>query len=264
MPSRPGLRSQREAAGLSLRALAVRSGFSASYLSRVETGRRPVTAAVARLYASLGPAKAGPSARRAPSRVLPQPESATGFAVAWFGSEVRRLRIAAGKSLGGLGTEVYLSRSQLERSSRATPAAVTSSHCPWTRPSARTASSPGCSWRNARASARSRRTPTFSPAATRRRPARAAWTGTTAPRRPPFACRRCGSAATRRDRTRSCTISVMTSRACIAWPGVPTRTPRTRYGRCSSATPNCSAGPRKRSATTLFPCAGPPPWPTGR
>ncbi len=113
VPSRPGLRSQREAAGLSLRALAVRSGFSASYLSRVETGRRPVTAAVARLYASLGPAKAGPSARRAPSRVLPQPESATGFAVAWFGSEVRRLRIAAGKSLGGLGTEVYLSRSQL-------------------------------------------------------------------------------------------------------------------------------------------------------
>jgi transcriptional regulator with XRE-family HTH domain len=33
--------------------------------------------------------------------------------IAWFGSEVRRLRIAAGKSLDGLGTEVYLSRSQL-------------------------------------------------------------------------------------------------------------------------------------------------------
>lgn len=113
VPSRPGLRSQREAAGLSLRAFAVRSGFSASYLSRVETGRRPVTAAVARLYASPGPAKAGPGAKRVPARVLPQPEPAAGLGVTWFGSEVRRLRIAAGKSLDGLGTEVYLSRSQL-------------------------------------------------------------------------------------------------------------------------------------------------------
>ena len=94
-------------------ALAVRSGFSASYLSRVETGRRTATAAVARLYASLGPAKAGPGAKRVPARVLPQPGPAAGFGITWFGSEVRRLRIAAGKSLDGLGTEVYLSRSQL-------------------------------------------------------------------------------------------------------------------------------------------------------
>jgi transcriptional regulator with XRE-family HTH domain len=113
VPSRPSLRSQREAAGLSLRTLAVRSGFSASYLSRVETGRRPATSAVDRLYASLGPGKAEPSAKRVPVRVPPQPEPAAGLDITWFGSEVRRLRIAAGKSLDGLGAEVYLSRSQL-------------------------------------------------------------------------------------------------------------------------------------------------------
>jgi transcriptional regulator with XRE-family HTH domain len=111
--SRPGLRSQREAAGLSLRTLAVRSGFSASYLSRVETGRRSATIAVARLYASLGPAKEEPSAKRAPLPLPPRPGPRPGLDVTWFGSEVRRLRITAEKSLDGLGTEVYLSRSQL-------------------------------------------------------------------------------------------------------------------------------------------------------
>lgn len=113
MPLRPSLRSQREAAGLSLRTLAVRSGFSASYLSRVETGRRPTTAAVIRLYAALGQARAEPAAKRAPASFPPRPEAAAGLEIAWFGSEVRRLRIAAGKSLDALGTEVYLSRSQL-------------------------------------------------------------------------------------------------------------------------------------------------------
>jgi transcriptional regulator with XRE-family HTH domain len=113
VPSRPGLRSQREAVGLSLRTLAVRSGFSASYLSRVETGRRPMTAAVVRLYASLGPGKAEPSAKRVRVPFPPRPEPVAELEVTWFGSEVRRLRIAAGKSLDGLGAEVYLSRSQL-------------------------------------------------------------------------------------------------------------------------------------------------------
>jgi transcriptional regulator with XRE-family HTH domain len=113
-PSHPSLRSRREAAGLSLRSLAVRSGFSASYLSRVETGLRPATAAVLRLYATLGAARAEPAARRAPVPFPPpRPRAGAGLEVTWFGSEVRRLRIAAGKSLGGLGTEVYLSRSQL-------------------------------------------------------------------------------------------------------------------------------------------------------
>jgi transcriptional regulator with XRE-family HTH domain len=111
LTAHPCLRSQREAAGLSLRALAVRSGYSASYLSRVETGRRPATAAVARLYTSLGLPKTGRSARPVPVPFAPRPEP--GLGIVWFGSEVRRLRIAAGKSLDGLGTEVYLSRSQL-------------------------------------------------------------------------------------------------------------------------------------------------------
>jgi transcriptional regulator with XRE-family HTH domain len=108
------LRSQREAVGLSLRSLAVRSGFSASYLSRVETGLRPATAAILRLYAALGPARAVPVARRVPVPFpSPRPDTDAGLDVTWFGSEVRRLRIAAGKSLDGLGTEVYLSRSHL-------------------------------------------------------------------------------------------------------------------------------------------------------
>jgi transcriptional regulator with XRE-family HTH domain len=113
LPSRPSLRSQREAVGLSLRTLAVRCGYSASYLSRVETGRRPTTAAVVRLYATLGPAKAEPSAKRVPVPFPPQPVPVAGLDITWFGSEVRRLRITAGKSLDRLGTEVYLSRSQL-------------------------------------------------------------------------------------------------------------------------------------------------------
>lgn len=111
--SRPRLRQQREAVGLSLRALAVRSGFSASYLSRVETGQRTPTAAVARLYATLGPAEAESTPERAPASTPSQPGPVTGLKVTWFGSEVRRLRMSTGKSLDGLGTEVYLSRSQL-------------------------------------------------------------------------------------------------------------------------------------------------------
>jgi len=96
-----------------LRALAARSGFSASYLSRVETGRRSQTAAVTRLYASLVQGKAKPAAKRIPVRVPAWMDPVVELDVTWFGSEVRRLRIAAGKSLDELGTEVYLSRSQL-------------------------------------------------------------------------------------------------------------------------------------------------------
>ncbi|HEX3956998.1 MAG TPA: helix-turn-helix transcriptional regulator [Trebonia sp.] len=111
--SRPSLRSQREAAGLSLRGLAARSGFSASYLSRVETGRRSATAAVVRLYAALGPAMAEPTSERVPASLPSRPGAVAAHEATWFGSEVRRLRMAAGKSLDALGTEVYLSRSQL-------------------------------------------------------------------------------------------------------------------------------------------------------
>jgi transcriptional regulator with XRE-family HTH domain len=54
-----------------------------------------------------------PSAKRVRAPLPPRPDPVAGPDIAWFGSEVRRLRIAAGKSLDGLGTEVYLSRSQL-------------------------------------------------------------------------------------------------------------------------------------------------------
>src|SRR5579875_549762 len=118
VPPRLSLRSQREAAGLSLRALAARSGFSAAYLSRVETERRSATAAILQLYATLGPAGVDRTAEHAAKPLLRQLPAAPGFEpeITWFGSEVRRLRLAAGKSLDALGTEVYLSRSQLGKS----------------------------------------------------------------------------------------------------------------------------------------------------
>jgi transcriptional regulator with XRE-family HTH domain len=115
-PTCDALRIQRETVGLSLRALARRSGYSTSYLSRVETGQRSVTAAVARLYATLSPTESGPAAKQALNTFPKKPAAAIpDLGVAWFGSEVRRLRMAAGKSLDALGTEVYLSRSYLGR-----------------------------------------------------------------------------------------------------------------------------------------------------
>jgi transcriptional regulator with XRE-family HTH domain len=118
-PTNAGLRGRREAAGLSLRGLAARSGYSTSYLSRVETGLRSATPAVARLYATLSPVGAGQAPKQAlkqaPKTPPRQPAARAGLelGVTWFGSEVRRLRMAAGRSLDSLGTEVYLSRSQL-------------------------------------------------------------------------------------------------------------------------------------------------------
>ncbi|WP_201776214.1 helix-turn-helix transcriptional regulator [Streptacidiphilus melanogenes] len=127
-PPSGGLRARREAAGLSLQGLAVRSGYSRSYLSRVENGRRAPTPAVVRIYTELTPAGAAdrtpmqaptpaskpaptPPPRRAPRHI----PAAAGpdLGVTWFGSEVRRLRMAAGKSLDALGSEVFLSRPYL-------------------------------------------------------------------------------------------------------------------------------------------------------
>jgi transcriptional regulator with XRE-family HTH domain len=114
-----GLRDQREAAGLSLRALSRRSGYSTSFLSRVETGQRSATPTITRLYAALSAAPAGPVRARTPSQTpkkpsrTPVPANDLDLGVTWFGSEVRRLRMAADKSLDALGTEVYLSRSYL-------------------------------------------------------------------------------------------------------------------------------------------------------
>jgi transcriptional regulator with XRE-family HTH domain len=119
-PSKGGLRARREAAGLSLQDLAVRSGYSRSYLSRVETGQRAATPIVVRVYAELPAAEANKPTDPAPAPApAPEPRqrqtAAAGLelGVTWFGSEVRRLRLAAGKSLDILGSEVYLSRPYL-------------------------------------------------------------------------------------------------------------------------------------------------------
>jgi transcriptional regulator with XRE-family HTH domain len=101
---------------LSLRGLAARSGYSTSYLSRVETGQRSATPAVVRLYTTLDPARTGPAVTAAaPKAPVRRPEAGPGpeVGVIWFGSEVRRLRVAAAKSLDELGGEIFLSRSYL-------------------------------------------------------------------------------------------------------------------------------------------------------
>jgi transcriptional regulator with XRE-family HTH domain len=122
------LRGQREAAGLSLRALSRRSGFSTGYLSRVETGERSTTPAITRLYASLSPTDSKPvlepilgpvlepepEPKRTSKTVLSRPTtSVLDLGIVWFGAEVRRRRMAADRSLESLGAEVYVSRSNL-------------------------------------------------------------------------------------------------------------------------------------------------------
>jgi transcriptional regulator with XRE-family HTH domain len=131
VPPGGGLRARREAAGLSLQGLAARSGYSRSYLSRVETGRRAPTPAVVRVYTELTPATADRTARPDPrpdpkpsprqtgssssSSSSPSHSPSPELGITWFGSEVRRLRMAAGKSLDALGSEVFLSRPHLGR-----------------------------------------------------------------------------------------------------------------------------------------------------
>ena len=114
-PTGRDLRAQREAAGVTLRALALRSSYSLSYLSRVENGQRSVTPAVVRLYTALLSARAELSAKQAFKAPLRQSRAHGNLdlGVSWFGSEARRLRMAAGKSLSSVSAEVYLSRSYL-------------------------------------------------------------------------------------------------------------------------------------------------------
>ena len=133
-PGNPGsaggdLRTLRTAAGLSLRALAAHSGYSTSYLSRVENGRRAVTPEIVRLYTTLtGPAAASLARRQRPQPdrspqpkqhpYIPSPrrppaDPPNPLGIVWFGAEVRRLRMAEGKSLDALGGEVYISRAYL-------------------------------------------------------------------------------------------------------------------------------------------------------
>lgn|GEM_PF-4046220 len=117
------LRTLRTAAGLSLRALAAHSGYSTSYLSRVENGRRAITPEIVRLYTTLtgpaaAPARQPHRSRRhplipAPRRPAPATDTPGHLGIVWFGAEVRRLRMADGKSLDALGGEVYISRAYL-------------------------------------------------------------------------------------------------------------------------------------------------------
>jgi transcriptional regulator with XRE-family HTH domain len=114
-----GLRAQREATAVSLRELSRRSGYSTSYLSRVETGHRAATGEILRLYAALpssAPLGRNPDADRAEAARLPASQSVCGgldLGIVWYGAELRRRRMTAGKSLETLGGEVYLSRAYL-------------------------------------------------------------------------------------------------------------------------------------------------------
>lgn len=135
----PRLRTRREGAGVSLRKFAALNGYSPSYLSRVESGQRSATPALERIYAALEPAAGEPAgiSRSVSAPSAPRPATAEtalsspatqasrrdardtaepgrhGAALPWFGAEVRRLRLEAGKSLRALGGEVFLSHAQL-------------------------------------------------------------------------------------------------------------------------------------------------------
>jgi transcriptional regulator with XRE-family HTH domain len=117
----PGdLRARREGAAISVRELARRSGYSTSYLSRVETGKRAATADIVRLYTALRstePASKSPGERceRVLKAPIPRPplNRHLDLGIVWFGAELRRRRMAAGKSLRALGADVYLSRAYL-------------------------------------------------------------------------------------------------------------------------------------------------------
>lgn len=105
---------------VSLRELSRRSGYSTSYLSRVETGKRKANSEIVRLYAALPasarftqePDDAGECGARVPA---PRPASEGGLnlGIVWYGAELRRRRMTAGKTLEALGGEVYLSRAYL-------------------------------------------------------------------------------------------------------------------------------------------------------
>lgn len=85
-----------------------------SYLSRVETGRRSAPPALVRLYATLPAPGAEPAVDRIAQPVRRRPVvGGLDLGATWFGAEVRRRRMAVGKSLDALGAEVYLSRSYL-------------------------------------------------------------------------------------------------------------------------------------------------------
>ncbi|BEK88200.1 helix-turn-helix domain-containing protein [Nocardia seriolae] len=65
------LRAAREAAGLGLREMARRTHFTASYLSLIETGRRPVTAEIVAAYEGTLGRMSTPPARLSVGSLVP-------------------------------------------------------------------------------------------------------------------------------------------------------------------------------------------------
>jgi transcriptional regulator with XRE-family HTH domain len=117
-PEGPELRALRMAAGLSLREFAAYSTFSASFLSRVENGRRSATSEIVNLYQNISTVadrqrSARCVARPAQSRSDAGTSAPDAIGIVWYGAEVRRRRMAEGKSLNALGLQAYLSRAYL-------------------------------------------------------------------------------------------------------------------------------------------------------
>jgi len=111
-------RKLRVTAGYSLRGFAREHGYDFGYLSKVETGNRPMTPELARLYADLS---AGPSTRpqirppRTVAVVTNSPPCRIYLGFTSFGAEIRRLRLDKGLSLREVGDAVHVSRSHLDR-----------------------------------------------------------------------------------------------------------------------------------------------------
>lgn len=95
--------------------MADHTGYSVSYLSRIETGQKPATPDIARSYDALLRTAQDRRRTRTPKKAPARGHAAGGLdlGIVWFGAEVRRLRMARGMSLTGLGAEVYLSRAYL-------------------------------------------------------------------------------------------------------------------------------------------------------
>lgn len=111
------LRELRLEAGLSLRGLAERSGYSKSYLSRVEAGERSATPIMVRMYTTLSRTNVTRDSVRLPEAVpaSPRGEDRLDLGIVWFGAEARRRRMAEGLSLSALGRQVFVSAAYLCR-----------------------------------------------------------------------------------------------------------------------------------------------------
>jgi transcriptional regulator with XRE-family HTH domain len=92
------LKQHRERQGLSLRTLGARAGFSASFLSQVETGQvSPSIASLGRIASELGLTLAGLfAASDAPTAVVVRADERQGFTSTWSRARVESLMPAGG------------------------------------------------------------------------------------------------------------------------------------------------------------------------